>query len=66
MFPVSGPAGSCGAENNPFTITPSSIGYDISVKAPSFSSTDSSSDGDSDGHGSGYESTDSWDEKLKL
>ncbi|XP_067938366.1 protein FAM193A-like isoform X2 [Watersipora subatra] len=65
LFPMNGPEGSCGVSNSPFALTPST-GYDISVKAPSFSSTDSSSEADSDGHGSGYESTDSWDEKLKL
>ena len=52
---------------NPFTIPPSSSAFNISVKAPSFTSTDSSSDVDSDGLGSGYASSaDSWDMKLKL
>ena len=68
LLPITAPDGSCGASTNPFTIPPSSTGYDISVKAPSCSSTDSSSEaGDSDGPASGYvSSNDSWDEKLKL
>lgn len=74
MLPFSKPDGSCGARNNPFSVTPTaSGGFDISVKPPSFISSDSSEAGDGDSDdpipagGSGYASSnDSWDEKLKL
>jgi len=60
-----GTDGNCSASTNPFSITPTSTGFDMSVKPPSFSSSYSSSDAGSDELGSDCDSPDSWEEKLR-